>query len=152
MWQIRSMRVVPPQPPVPCGGRPLFSRTSRFAVGIAMGGRGISKRLRWLGDRCAGVLPRSKPLSPAASRPVVRSNLLQSAIHDRTLQTSDAYIWREIRDVSQYRTALRALGLQAAGTLGSAYALDRSTVLASSGRSAAAPNASLVLSLRRFEV
>ena len=149
MRQIRSMRVVPPQPRSRAVGGPCFKNV-RFAVGIAMGG--ISKRLRWLGDRCAVVLPRSKPLSPAASRPVVRSILLQSAIHDRTLQTSDVYIWREIRDVSQYRTALRALGLLAAGTLGSAYALDRSTVLASSGRSAAAPNASLVLSLRRFEV
>jgi len=35
MRQIRSTRVVPPQPPVPCGGRPSFSQTSEFAVGVA---------------------------------------------------------------------------------------------------------------------
>ena len=35
---IRSTRVVPPQPPVPRGGRPLFPSASGFAVGIATWG------------------------------------------------------------------------------------------------------------------
>ena len=53
MRQIRSTRVVPPQSPVPCGGRPLFFKTSAFAVDIATWRD--QQAPRWLGDGCAVV-------------------------------------------------------------------------------------------------
>ena len=70
MRQIRSARVVPPQPPVPCGGRPLFFMNVRVrrrhrdlegsasAVGVA--GRQVCSVLpRASTDRTAGARPRS---------------------------------------------------------------------------------------------
>jgi hypothetical protein len=55
MRQIRSARVVPPQPRSRVVGGPCFSTTSRFAVGIASWSD--QQAPRWLADRCAVVLP-----------------------------------------------------------------------------------------------
>ena len=56
------------RPPVPCGGRPLFSGTSGFAIGIATWRD--QQALRWLGDRCAVVLA-------AAAEPEVHEDRIQ---------------------------------------------------------------------------
>ena len=54
----------PTAAPVPRGGRPLFTNVPvrrRHSDG------GISKRLRWPGDRCAVVLPRETPITSGSS-------------------------------------------------------------------------------------
>jgi hypothetical protein len=54
MRQITSTRVAPLQPPVPCGGRPLFFQNVR--VRRRHRDRRDQQAPRWLGDRCAVVL------------------------------------------------------------------------------------------------